>query len=323
MQQGGWGSGGGGAARARKMVAKKSTVREVEVEGLVILKIIKHCREFLPQVVTGQLLGLDEQGTLEVTNCFGLPVDSEDAEKTATYQREMMLRLREVNVDSNTVGWYQSAYMGQADWQPIIMSQYNYQSQIRNSVCLIYDPLRSTPSGVSLKAYRLTDQFMEMYKKNQQFVTKNAELPASGVFEELPIKIKNGYMITGLLREMAQENAAGGNFSGVEQHNETSFVERSLELLTDCVDELTEEQRRFQLNARDNSRLQAQQMAKIAKMKADGKEVDPGVHKEIPPPSRLDGLMITNQIDSYCQQISQLAAQGMSKSFLMQGLANE
>ena len=39
-----------------------------------VLKIIKHCKEFSPALVTGQLLGLDVGSVLEVTNCFPFPV---------------------------------------------------------------------------------------------------------------------------------------------------------------------------------------------------------------------------------------------------------
>jgi hypothetical protein len=72
----------------------------------VVLKMIKHCRENLPDLVTGQLLGLDVDRSLEVTNCFPFPssADNEDGDEAGTqYQIEMMRCLREVNVDSNTV----------------------------------------------------------------------------------------------------------------------------------------------------------------------------------------------------------------------------
>ncbi|RWW23328.1 hypothetical protein BHE74_00057067 [Ensete ventricosum] len=56
-------------------------LRVVQMEGLVnleslyaVLKIIKHCNEFSPALVTGQLLGLDVGSVLEVTNCFPFPV---------------------------------------------------------------------------------------------------------------------------------------------------------------------------------------------------------------------------------------------------------
>ena len=54
---------------------------------------------------TGQLLGLDQDRVLEVTHSFPFPHDDEDEETGAEYQMDMMRCLRDVNVDSNTVGW--------------------------------------------------------------------------------------------------------------------------------------------------------------------------------------------------------------------------
>ncbi|KAH1121097.1 hypothetical protein J1N35_004257 [Gossypium stocksii] len=85
-----------------------SPLRIVQIEGLVILKIIKHCKEFSPALVTGQLLGLDVGSVLEVINWFSFPIREEDEEiedDGANYQLEMMRCLREVNVDNNIVGW--------------------------------------------------------------------------------------------------------------------------------------------------------------------------------------------------------------------------
>ncbi|CAD6253298.1 unnamed protein product [Miscanthus lutarioriparius] len=48
-----------------------------------VLKIIKHCEEFAPALVTGQLLGLDVGSVLEVTNCFPFPIRKEDDEADA------------------------------------------------------------------------------------------------------------------------------------------------------------------------------------------------------------------------------------------------
>lgn len=52
-------------------------INRVYVEGLVILKIIKHCQEEGPlSEVQGTLLGLIRDGELEVTNCFPLYHDT-------------------------------------------------------------------------------------------------------------------------------------------------------------------------------------------------------------------------------------------------------
>lgn len=56
------------------MASKDSTVKAVQLDGQVVLKIVQHCNDSLPQLVTGQLLGLDVGHTLEVTDSFPFPV---------------------------------------------------------------------------------------------------------------------------------------------------------------------------------------------------------------------------------------------------------
>ena len=56
----------------------KNPPRVVQLDGLVLMKLIKHCSENVPDVVTGQLLGLDVDDKLEVTNCFPVPMDADN-----------------------------------------------------------------------------------------------------------------------------------------------------------------------------------------------------------------------------------------------------
>merc|ERR1719378_1080811 len=88
----------------------RPAIKVCVLDAIVVMKIIKHCRENLPEIVTGHLLGLDEGDQLRITNCFPLPNGDDDDD--GDYQVEMMRSLREVNVDSNTVGWYQSTFLG-------------------------------------------------------------------------------------------------------------------------------------------------------------------------------------------------------------------
>lgn len=94
----------------------------------VVLKIVKHCQQALPTFVTGQLLGLDIGRSLEVTNCFAFPSsERESDDDSAEYQMEMMRCLRDVNVDNNTVGWYQSTYFSSFIDETCVETQFNYQ----------------------------------------------------------------------------------------------------------------------------------------------------------------------------------------------------
>ncbi len=66
--------------------AKDTRLRAVQLEGHVILKIVKHCQECAPNLVTGQLLGLDVGQTLEVTDSFPFPVSMLEARWLARLQ---------------------------------------------------------------------------------------------------------------------------------------------------------------------------------------------------------------------------------------------
>jgi hypothetical protein len=54
------------ASSSASAAASSSHVGVVQLEGLAMLKIVKHCKESLPDLVTGQLLGLDVESRLEV-----------------------------------------------------------------------------------------------------------------------------------------------------------------------------------------------------------------------------------------------------------------
>ena len=102
-------------------------ISEVHVDGVALMRIIKHCNEEAPTLVAGVLLGLEVDGVLEVTNCFPAPQergfatgdddeedDGEVGEQPMSapeFSLEMMKKLRAVNVDNNTVGWYRSTQL--------------------------------------------------------------------------------------------------------------------------------------------------------------------------------------------------------------------
>lgn len=62
------------AAAIAKENNTSAPLRVVQIDGQVLLKIMKHCTDCAPTLVTGQLLGLDIGQTLEVTDCFPFPV---------------------------------------------------------------------------------------------------------------------------------------------------------------------------------------------------------------------------------------------------------
>lgn len=154
------------------------------------MKIIKHCSQVFPTTATGALVGMDVNGTLEVTNSFQFPsidtpqTDSHNdnhnhsqtnhaaaaprAKANAAYQNEMIKLLREVNVDANNVGWYTSTNMGNFVNLNTIENQFFFQKEMNETtVALVHDVSRSSQGTLNLRAFRLSPSFVTAYRESK------------------------------------------------------------------------------------------------------------------------------------------------------------
>ena len=154
----------------------------------VATKIIKHCSQAFPTTATGFILGLDVDSVLQITNAFPFPnieLPSHDSHHDANaasnlaaaaprakantiYQNDMIKNLREVNVDSNNVGWYTSAAMGNFVTANMVENQFFYQKELNErTVALVQDISRSSQGSLSLRAFRLSPSFMVQFKEGK------------------------------------------------------------------------------------------------------------------------------------------------------------
>jgi translation initiation factor 3 subunit H len=84
-----------------------------------------------------------------------------------SYQLEMMRCLREVNVDNNTVGWYQSTISGSFQVVEIIETFVSYMESLERCVCIVYDTTAAEGGALGLKAIRLSEAFVEAYREGE------------------------------------------------------------------------------------------------------------------------------------------------------------
>lgn len=155
----------------------------------VVMKIVKACAASFPTTATGSIVGMDTNGTLEITNSFPFPAadvaaaDSHPNDHMAAsnlaaaaprskanvaYANEMIKNLREVNVDANNVGWYTSANMGNFINNSFIENQFFYQKEPNEKVvALVHDVSRSSQGALALRAFRLSPAFMTAFKENK------------------------------------------------------------------------------------------------------------------------------------------------------------
>ncbi|KAL1899585.1 Eukaryotic translation initiation factor 3 subunit H [Sporothrix stenoceras] len=211
--------------------SKDLPFQAVQVEALVVMKITKHCSSAFPTTATGAIVGMENNGTLEITNTFAFPsvadaaVDSgandrghqNDASAIAsaapraksniTYQAEMIRHLKEVNVDANSVGFYTSATMGNFINMSFIENLYHYQRDAQTgaaTVALVYDVSRSSQGALNLRAFRLSNTFVAAYKEGK-FTTETlqkSKLSFKDILVELPVSVHNSHLLTTFMHQL-------------------------------------------------------------------------------------------------------------------------
>jgi len=282
-------------------------INSVHVDALVILQLMKHCKQHSPQAVAGQLLGLDVENSLQVTHSFGyVQKGSEEAgqqEDGEQYQLDMQKLLREVNVDANTVGWYQTTHLGQLFSNTVVDSQYLFQKEIPCSILLVYDPLQAAIGKPSFKALRLTKAFME---RHAEFQMANAQalndFPASEMFVEIPIYINSPAIVEAFLVDWSlMDSTSTTQIEALDTENQV-FLERNLQLLISALQDLAEEQQKLQAFERQAGRGD----------KGKGKG-----YRNQPQPRQLDTMILSQQIQNYCKQINEFSGDSFGKLFLL------
>jgi translation initiation factor 3 subunit H len=300
------------------------------------MKIVKHCHEESLNgldIAQGALLGLVVDQRLEITNCFPFPKSSDESMDEEEYQLAMMRRLRRVNVDHFHVGWYQSADVGNFLSQPLLESQYHYQTSIEESVVVIYDTQKSARGFLTLKAYRLTPQAIAMYKENEfsPEALRTLKIGYENLFVEVPIVVKNSELTNIMMSELS-EMVPEEDASHFLDLGTASVLETHLRSLMDRVDELYQEAAKYnkyqQMCARqeqEKHRMLLKQSQENAIRISKGETAVPEeeitkLFKPLPTPARLVPMMVSGQINTYSKHISQFCSQSLAKLYMTTAL---
>ena len=258
--------------------------------------------------------------------------------------------LREVNVDNNCVGFYQSISLGTFNTAKLVEEQFTYQADVTDlqvAVLILFDPIQTTRGNLVLKCLRLTQEAVDLLKRG-----KNSFLDPKHIFEELPLTIKNPSLVKALLHNVStgqyqadvendnNDGGAGGDDLVDERGDviapayeaDTTFdrldlstnpyLEKHLEFMCTWVDDLAAEQSKFQYYMRGLARGSDRRFDKRNSSNAPSKEkVDMAeAWSSNDAPRRLESLLISNQIRTYCDQVDEFADGGLGKLFVVDGL---
>jgi len=286
--------------RKEEDVAMKS----VQLEAQVVLRIINHVRQVPPmQHAQGQLLGLDVDSVLHCTASFAYKnkedemADGNQEELTA-YQMDMLGYLREVNVDSNTVGWYSATVGANLFPENFLEIQLATQRAVPKSVVLICDPNEAGAGYPAFKAYRLD---LPRNVLNRHMDAASIPLSAS-LLQEVPITIRTSPLV-----ELFFNRHVGPQVN----HNFDSLncdlgpcVESSLRHVFEGLQKLQAEQSQIYQYERQIRQSQKQR----------GFQSLPPPRPQGPVPG--DTLLTTKLIQSHCKSIEKVANSSLSKLYL-------
>jgi len=312
-------------------------IKEVTLEAMVALKIIQHCKQnSQSESVTGQLLGLDFSGELEITDCFPLPLrQDEEEDRGSAHALEMMKCLRD-QVDNNTVGWYYSSFLEFHINQFLLETQFSYQSQLASSVVLIYDPLITSLGTLGFSAYRLSNQFMELqlgvgFTKESLIENK---FTFNDIFVNIPIRVRTFELGEALLCQLESDEDIISHYEHYDLSS-NDFFHKNMEGLLYCLTDLQKEQSVHFAHQRNLTKLEQQQQQFILKRKQENEirknkgekllgesikdyEIEqPSIFKKPPEPSYLESLLVSHRMDSHCNQILKHAGKSLEKEYAL------
>lgn len=327
----------GGAASIPTTPASTTSVR---VDGSVLLKIVRHVSEAHPGPANGQLLGVEDENdstVLRVTHTFALPAnmsvgDNDGARSRATnkYVNDMVSLLREVNVEPNTIGWYTGGPMGRFVSPQLVEGLLSAQSTNREAVVIVYDAPASHLAGFGLRAYRLSPQYLAARKEGRltsENLTKN-NLSYKNVLVELPVTVENSHLATMFLHS-ASAGVPENDYEDLALPGDT-YLERSVEGLFDTVEDFYYDQGNYSFYQRQVAREQAKISQWQQKRKSENAtrvqngqeplstEEWKSLFKLPEEPSRADALLISSQLDRYCEHIEGFGPTVTSKLFAAQ-----
>ena len=300
------------------------------------MKMVKHCHEESQssmEIAQGALLGLADGNRLEITNCFPFPKSTDESVDEEEYQLAMMRRLRRVNVDHFHVGWYQSADVGNFLSLTLLESQYHYQTSIEESVVVVYDTQKSARGFLTIKAYRLTPQAIQMYKDGDftPEALRNLKIGYEKLFMEIPIHIRNSALSNIMMMELGEmvQEEEGSHFLDL---GTAGVLESHIRVMMDRVDELYQEASKFnkyqqmvmrqeQEKHRQLNKLTQENAARNAKNEPSLPEEDiVKQFRPLPVPPRLNPMIISGQINTVSQHINQFCSQSLAKLYLTEAL---
>ena len=160
----------------------------------------------------------------------------------------MMKNLRESNVDTNTVGWYQTCSFDAFVSSNLTEAQLIYQSTIPSSIVLIVDTSKVNLSLPIVRAFQIRQNYREILLKE----CADSEVNKFNlIFKEFPVKIHTSVLDKLFLSQEASNNKFMALSSLSSPSEISEFAANLCSSLIECTDDSIAEVGKLQYSLRN------------------------------------------------------------------------
>jgi len=179
----------------------------------------------------------------------------------------------------------------------------------------MYDPVQSKRGTLVLKAFKLSDTYLEMRRSKA-----NAYIKPSEILVEIPLKIKNAGHVSAFIRclQDTHREELDCDFESLSLKASDAYAERHLEMIGSWLDEFLDEQKRLYLYSKVVSKPRQEQIRWVNKRRKENEDRVEDGQEEIPislstsdvrplpaeGPPRLDHILLMGQLEKYCKQLN-------------------
>jgi len=250
--------------------------------------------------------------------------------------------LREVNVDHNTVGWYQ-VVNGKEGWRraEVVEGMMEYWRMLGDKcVLLVYDATKAELGNMGLTAWRLTESFCHVYQ-SRKFTSEKLRktMQTSGnIFSELPVTLRLSPLHRILFRQLksksTQRQASRTESSRLETGRaDISALERNLETLIEGVDDWHQDQGQWMYWWRGAQRELSKQAQLLQRRRTENQtrtaqgleplpedDVSMEMARTLPEPGRLELMLVQSGAEAVCADLERVVNGSVIKSYGIKAL---
>jgi len=303
----------------------RKQTQEVQIEGTAIIKILQHLEEN-EEFTTGHLLGLETQELIKITNSFPIPESARTPAEVENFNKEMCLLFKDLGFESTVFGWYQKPEEGTFFDINSVEYQFYMQKEFSNALMLLLDPAGEFP----FRAFRLSSQFMDFFESEEFTIQKarDSALNCQKLFEEVPFSVVNTNLSNAFIAQYAPDTEEVPS-----QDSFKNYLEENLEGMQEGLEELIDRVRSLDSHV-DLIQKQKQQIAEFEVKRAeenkervargerplDQLEGSGSLYRVMPQPSRLDSLLIQQQLYNLSAELKKYSTQAQEKIEIFQSL---